>query len=525
MPTETATFDLVVNAGLASKTLEETRAKALGLGGGLGAIEEKLDAIGGKAGRDASNAIRSLQFALGGAAGPGAEVVNFLGDMSDVLTGGVVTAGLLALGVGVGKVKEALDEAAANGRVFNEAMRAMGTALDTVNRDHLEATKQTLKDIEESFRFIGKTATEKTLIVVQSELEQDILNLPKVQEAARKARAKFEELRVDDIQRRITEREIMRRATEDFESEEFRLKSMMDELERRARAIDERIKGNVQNADKAGSLVDVERAPKAKERREAHEQEVEATIRAEIALHEKFDQQEVRQEEEKRKYLEMGLDDVIAAKEAEVAVYKRFGDRIAQQDKQAADAKKQLLDKQTEEIKAASAEAIGIGVSATQQLVDALITGQDHALEHFVANVFKQAGTAMIGHGIDAASGGIAQLALSGGAVGGEALAVGVGLIAGGGLIGGISTGIEHSLAGGSAAGSLPGPAATDLGVGGSLPGSRGSDGGPQQITVVFEYGLGPAPEKMARDLAAAIDYGVQHRIIDSGRPGSARRR
>ncbi len=152
-----------------------------------------------------------------------------------------------------------------------------------------------------------------------------------------------------------------------------------------------------------------------------------------------------------------------------------------------------------------SGEMIAIGVGSAQTLTDALITGQEKALEHFAASVMSQAGSAMIGHGINAAAGGIAMLSL-GNPAGAGALATGAGLIAGGVALGGIGSGIEHTLAGGQIGKALPDEkkqkAERDRGVD-DKPRGSGSSGGKWSaggMTIVNNYQVGgPIAEDAAR--------------------------
>jgi hypothetical protein len=152
---------------------------------------------------------------------------------------------------------------------------------------------------------------------------------------------------------------------------------------------------------------------------------------------------------------------------------------------------------------ALASEALGIGVSSAQGLVDALITGQENALEHFAAQVSRQAGSAMIGHGINAAAGGIAMLSL-GNPAGAAALGTGAALIGGGLALGGVGTGIEHMLAGGQIGQALPKkPAASDRGVNSGRGRGGGGSGVGAGVTYQFNYGVaGPQPDETAREIA-----------------------
>jgi hypothetical protein len=139
-------------------------------------------------------------------------------------------------------------------------------------------------------------------------------------------------------------------------------------------------------------------------------------------------------------------------------------------------------------------------------LLAGIITGQEDAVAHFAASAMAMAGSAMIGHGIDALSGGVAMLSL-GNPAGAVPVAVGSGLVAGGLALGGVGTGIEHVLAGGVIGQALTGSdasagAASDPGVnrGRSSRGSGGSRGGGGVTHIHVNYAAaGPHPEDTGR--------------------------
>lgn len=176
------------------------------------------------------------------------------------------------------------------------------------------------------------------------------------------------------------------------------------------------------------------------------------------------------------------------------------------------DIKEQRLKSTTD----AWSQVFSVGVSATQMLTDAVIKGQEDAFAVVAEYLMRQAGQAMIAHGIDAAAGGAAQLALTFGAKGSESLGLGLALIAGGVALGGIATGIE-SITGASGGSQQNGATAEQErrknemdsaragGVGGGSRNDRNSSQG--SVTIVNNYGLGVPMEKSGRDMQQLLTF------------------
>lgn len=179
-----------------------------------------------------------------------------------------------------------------------------------------------------------------------------------------------------------------------------------------------------------------------------------------------------------------------------------------------------IEDKAQQELAARTAAygtALAIGTGAAQQLATAIISQQDRAVEHALARIAMEAGSAMIGHGINAAAGGLAMLSL-GNPAGGVAVATGAGLIAGGLTIGGVGTGIEASLTGGKAGGRGPrvdserafAEPRTRTRAGG---GGRGGGGG---VTIIHNWGVAsPTAEDSARATRDLLELGRRRRLIE----------
>lgn len=155
------------------------------------------------------------------------------------------------------------------------------------------------------------------------------------------------------------------------------------------------------------------------------------------------------------------------------------------------------------EVTALSTQATGIVVGASSALVNDLITQQDHAFERFAQTLMAQAGQALIGHGINALGGGLAEAALTGGALGGPAIATGLGLIAGGVALGGAAAGVGVAIDGGGGGG---GPArSVSSPRSSSSPSTSSSAPRTTEINIVYGGPNGPVAEEVGRSTRDAL--------------------
>ena len=154
-------------------------------------------------------------------------------------------------------------------------------------------------------------------------------------------------------------------------------------------------------------------------------------------------------------------------------------------------------------------QSVGIVVGATQQYVEARITGEKNAEAMFLASISAQAGQALVSYGIQAIGRGIfeasgiatAPLAPASFAAGATLITAGVGL-------GGVGVGLGHMAAGGKIGKELPDKkAAKDKGASPGRGGSGSGGGGPLVVNVAYGAG-GPLPEDTAREIQKAVDTG-----------------
>lgn len=181
---------------------------------------------------------------------------------------------------------------------------------------------------------------------------------------------------------------------------------------------------------------------------------------------------------------------------------------------------------QEQEIKSAvnlAMQLTGMVIGHGQQLIDDLITGQEKALERFAVNVMREAGTFMLGKGLEVGAAGVANLAL-GNPMGAGQLAVAGGLVAGGIALGAAATGIEHvAINGGQigqplSAGGGAGERAisTPMGAGRISTGGTGErdGGGMEQVTYVFNAPVFGDQNRSARHVAALQRRGQRNLLL-----------
>lgn len=516
---ETAQFDLIVNDGQAKRALAETRTSAQQLGGGLGSVVEGLDQIGGKSGKDATNAVRSLSFALGGASGVGAEFLSVIGDMADVLTGGGLVVGLVLVGSAVAKLVEGFNEIEAGARGFDEAVQDMNATLERATTERIAKMTEGVASLRTELKNFGKDARQVSIDDLQAGIATDDRARPGLADALERARAQLSTAQT---------RANILRGTE-FQEDAQEARDLVSALETRLRVLDARVDSSrsaLEAQTRAAGELDAREANKASdEKARAAAEQARAARRAETARN------------TASLFAQDTLDSLIANRLHDDAVLnaidKKAEDARTRIEKQAADArvalakkegeeKRKLFDQQVQDYTGYATAALNVGVAASQQLLDDVIFGQEQAAEKFAAFVFKQAGTAVIGTGIKTTAEGVGQLAATHGAIGGDAVAVGLGLIGLGVGLGGIGSAITGSIGGAGGGGSpLDNPARTDPGV--APRGASAAATGPAVVNVHFQYGLGPAPEKMARDLASAMDFARARGILVRDGRGTGR--
>jgi len=156
--------------------------------------------------------------------------------------------------------------------------------------------------------------------------------------------------------------------------------------------------------------------------------------------------------------------------------------------------------------------AVETGVAGIQQLTDDLITGEEHATERFAALVMQQAGQSLISYGTQAIGRGLFQLSDPFTApLAPASFAAGGALIAGGIALGGAATGVMHMAQGGTIGSPIPAANST-TGGGGDL-GARarparpgGGAGGGTNLTIIYGGLSGPSADDGARAMTRGLE-------------------
>jgi hypothetical protein len=523
MATERAEFDIIVNGGMAQKSLDDVRARALGLGGGLDRVVGGLDRIGGKSGADAEKAVRSLGFALGNAGGRGSELLGVVGDLAGALSGGGLAIGLTAVALAAGKVYEAYQEAEAQSRAFSEAISAtQQTAIDRAT-GRLQAYEERLKGVSKELRQFGMSAGERAIDDSSSDLRNAEGRLRSTRDALMRAND-LALIRPDDQGNREALAGLVKR--EKLEAAQVAtLRETIPKQEKLLDLSERQVEAAIQKREEAERLARLISDEEQARRREANEMQadLDANTQRERAIV-KLAEEEAAAKETLRKFDEDRERAHAATLEDLRIERKNRAIQTAEEEAAAviAIAEQAAANEQAVMLGLANA-TLGIAANSIDQLTTALIEGQDRALETFAVSVFKQAGTALIGLGIQTVGRGLAAssnpltaaLAPADFAMGGTLIGAGLAL---GGVGAGLGVGFGLTGAGGadgSSAGALSPARDPGAGSGGASPSTSGPT--PAPVTVVFNYGVGPAPEKMARDLQRALSYGQAHRIIPRG--------
>lgn len=509
---EEIVLNIIVNGEQANAELKAINAAARKGGDGIHGLGEELDKVGGKAGKDAANAMRTMSFALGGLGGEASTAIAAVGDLADVLTGGPLVGGLLAAGAAAAFLYHQYEEGQQRVKDFDDALGAIGEHITTVHKKRIDDMGAAVRDLLTELRNFGKDTRQITIDDMVSTLSMAESHTGSVDRKLQLARSALatEAGKIHPDEDALNEKQ---QVVETFNRLSTSLHDTVDAANKdiaaaTKAALELDAKENQRERDKEAAAAAAANAKEIDTR--GGPVDADADFRAKVlAAQIKADEDERKRIIQQKADIKQAIDEETDAK------------RKAAQDQAAIDADyvkrhKDALDKlhtdtlaalAAEETarKTAAAEVVGIGVGSAQALTDALITGQKDALAHFAASVFKQAGTAMIGHGIDAAAGGIAMLSL-GNPAGGIPLATGAGLIAGGIALGGVSAGIENSLAGGSLGRAPPDKTASakgaDAGARGRSGGSLGSggNGSGRGFTVNNYYGVGgPQADDNAR--------------------------
>lgn len=169
---EDIVYTLVVDAQGAQSVIQSTKQELMGAEFGATKLGKALDDLGGKAGRDVTNGMRSLQFALGGVSSQAAQTLGILGDMADlVMLGSPIVLGIGALAAGVYGVHYAWKASQESATVFKDAVKAIGPVMTDFIERQLQPARDGIKSMAEELRNFGKDARQQLIDDTQGTLE------------------------------------------------------------------------------------------------------------------------------------------------------------------------------------------------------------------------------------------------------------------------------------------------------------------------------------------------------------------
>jgi hypothetical protein len=499
--TEEANFKLSVTAGQAQAELDKTRTSALSLGGGLERVKGGLEKFDAGA-RESSKVLRGLGGIMGESHSQALEFLGLAGDLAGAFaSGGFFAVGMAAGTFVVKEVAEAYQESATNAKILEQAMPGLSQTIVRLKDAALVPGKQALEDFRKQLHDFGKDSRQiaidaQQLLLTQLQQRQTNLSLAAQRENEELVALARSKLRGGNV------------SAEDIKQQSDVLQLVQERKKATDEMYDSTLKGLVELHSIDQQLDKKEAAKKYQDALNGAGIKSGADVNEYMRRKYGLTPQEAHDAEQKQ--IDDNLEQTQKWAQDRLAYDKSLADARARLREAEFQAEQEKLKQQLALRKQFASEALGIGVSASQELLDAVITGQDHALEHFAAAIAKQAGTALIGHGMDAAAGGIAMLSL-GNPAGAVPLATGLGLIAGGVAMGGVATGIEHVAGGGTLFQKLPdrtaAGAATHSGINTGGGGSRGSGGGGQTIVNIVNGAIvAPAPQDQGREVQRVLE-------------------
>lgn len=475
-------------------------------GGGLAALSDEMAGLSQIGGASAS-ALGRVSSSLGRISPRAGRAVNAIGGLAGALgAGGPLAIGILAAGQGIswliGKyedsAKAAEDSARRQQEAINNIVKAGLSPLESATLDLSKAQKELQLN-----RFMTGGESDQVLRAmtpIRLEMERLQTQIGASQRDLQKFRAESvrgirtgESVEQYKEARALAEREAEAVATRiQLLQQAFRLRAEEINVVNESLTLEQRLTDTKKDKEKAER--DHEKALQDSKRRMEEQLQVQEDY---IRERRKIQEEAAAAVGPTREMFEQELNQraVKARQDADKA--RTEAEKLeAEKRKQIADDEKKAKEDALKSTTANIMAATGIIVSASDQLLSDLITGQEKALERFAAAIFKQAGTVMLGKGLELGAAGVAnllsgnpvQMALAGGQLAGAA-----GLVAGGLALGAVATGIEHTVMGASGAAPTTATASsgspttsTPMGAG-RISGSQREPGSMQEaITYVF---------------------------------------
>ena len=216
----------------------------------------------------------------------------------------------------------------------------------------------------------------------------------------------------------------------------------------------------------------------------------------------------------------------LGLREKELEALKKAEDQKTKEMEKAAEERKKIQQQELKDTINEYKNLLGAVIGAGQTLIDDLITGQEKALERFAVAIMRQAGTFMVGKGLEL--GALATFNLLSGVPTQVAQApaqfAGAAAVVGGGIaLGAAATGIEHVAINGGQLGQAAQPGggageratSTPMGAGRISTGGTGErGGGMEQVTYVFNAPVFGDQNRSARHVSALQRHAQRNLLL-----------
>jgi hypothetical protein len=501
-------------------------ASAEGAAGGIGAIGGKVGKLKGLI-EPTATAVNGMASAFGGLNTQTGAVLGGLSNLaSSFMAGGFVGLGLVAAGTAVSALTTAFQE---NKKAAEEAAKAHKESIDKIiesGLDPLEAATLRLnkanKSLEmESLQFqIHNTGVEMSIIEDKFKTGKESgksFSESRRSELAKEYKALKAQLSLLQQTFGITAKTIGV-VTEETTVRVERNKALKAEEEARRKA-----EKAQQDADKAAA--ESVKFNEGLRLRYAtlmhkHKHEREKAIQEQMAAQEKVGPTREMLEAEERR--QMGL------KEKEKEALKKAEDEKTKVLEKAAEERKKIQQQELKDTINEYKNLLGAVIGAGQTLIDDLITGQEKALERFAVAIMRQAGSFMIGKGLELGALATFNLLSGQAALMAQAPAqfAGAAALVGGGIaLGAAATGIEHVAINGGQLGQAAQPGggageratSTPMGAGRISTGGAGErgGGGMEQVTYVFNAPVFGDQNRSARHVSALQRHAQRNLLLN----------
>ena len=549
--TEDISLRIALDDRQAQAGLDSLRQQTAGLAATAEGAAGGIGAIGGRVGKlkaliePTATAVNGMASAFGGL---NTQTGAVLGGMSNLasafMTGGQIGLGLVAAGTAISAVTTAFQN---NKKAAEEAAKAHKDVVDNIIKSALtplEAATLSLNQANKELELQGML-TGKDSDQLVSNLRPVVMEIESLEVQIQAAQRELKRLKLEAVEgiRKGESIEQMKARRQEAEKEVEATQAQISLLQQ-ARTI--RIE-EINVVDKSTRvLMNRNKAMKEEEeaRRDAEKAQQDADKQAEASL--KFNEglrlrlatviskhknqrekdiQEQMAAQEKvgptREMLEAEERRQLGLREKELEALKKAEDQKTKEMEKAAEERKKIQQQELKDTINEYKNLLGAVIGAGQTLIDDLITGQEKALERFAVGVMREAGTFMLGKGLEVGAAGVANLALGNPAGAGQ-LGIAAALVGGGIALGAAATGIEHvAINGGQLFQALPEnekekASKTPMGAGRISTGGAGErgGGGMEQVTYVFNAPVFGDQNRSARHVSALQRHAQRNLLL-----------